>query len=72
MFEMTAEERREMGRRGKESVIAEFSKEKMAERLETAYGSAPNMSCISPAGFLLALGAIIAVVAGVAVVYLGR
>lgn len=39
LFELPPEEAREMGRRGKERVVAEFSKEKMAERLDDEFDS---------------------------------
>lgn len=39
LFELRPEEVREMGRKGKERVVAEFSKEKMAERLDGEFDS---------------------------------
>ena len=43
LFDMLPSETREMGKKGRERVIREFSKEKMAERLEQELGAAPPL-----------------------------
>jgi hypothetical protein len=41
LFGMQPSETKEMGKKGRERVIREFSKDKMAERLEQELGTAP-------------------------------
>jgi alpha-1,3/alpha-1,6-mannosyltransferase len=42
LFEMQPSETKAMGMKGREGVIREFSKEKMAERLESEFDLAPS------------------------------
>jgi alpha-1,3/alpha-1,6-mannosyltransferase len=42
LFEMQPSETKAMGTKGREGVIREFSKEKMAERLESEFELAPS------------------------------
>lgn len=44
LFEMSPTEIKAMGRKGRERVIREFSKEKMAERLEAEFDAVPPVN----------------------------
>lgn len=66
---MSSGERQEMGRKGKEGVVAEFSKEKMAERLEHQYRTRPDLSRISLAEIFFATGGILALFWSLYLVY---
>jgi alpha-1,3/alpha-1,6-mannosyltransferase len=58
LFEMLPSEIKTMGTKGREGVIREFSKEKMAERLENEFDLAPSHKGVGVGGVLLFVGAI--------------
>ncbi|KAF8247738.1 UDP-Glycosyltransferase/glycogen phosphorylase [Wilcoxina mikolae CBS 423.85] len=58
LFEMQPAEIGEMGKRGRERVVREFSKEKMAERLEREFDLTPAHEGIGFTGILLFVGGI--------------
>jgi alpha-1,3/alpha-1,6-mannosyltransferase len=63
LFEMQPSETKAMGMKGREGVIREFSKEKMAERLEKEFDLASSRKG-GLSAILLLFGAIAAVVLG--------
>ncbi|KAA8913606.1 hypothetical protein FN846DRAFT_928879 [Sphaerosporella brunnea] len=64
LFEMQPSEIKAMGAKGREGVITEFSKEKMAERIENEFDIAPSHKGVSLGGILLFVGAIAALGVG--------
>jgi alpha-1,3/alpha-1,6-mannosyltransferase len=70
LFQLSEQDRKSMGKLGKQRVIAEFSKEKMAERLEKEYEIATVKRTMTAMGLFTIVGGICALaVAVVAVRY---